>query len=113
MNALWTNFKLQYRNQVRVQDILQMEHFFCRLELLLLLLHLVQHKSKKDRRTPTPKKEKERESKNLYGIMEKWESTKHPKPYKLKLGFQEDTVLFQFQKLNKPEMSFCLGSCSL
>jgi len=108
-DALWTNFKLQYRNQIRVQDALQMEHFFFCLELLLLL-HLVQHESKKD---PPPPKKKERKSRNLYGIMEKWESTKHPRPYKLKLWFQEDTVLFQFQKLNKTEMSFCLGSCSL
>jgi hypothetical protein len=46
--------QLQYRNQVRVQDTLQMEHFFSVWNC-----------------SPAPEKEKERESRNLYGIMEK------------------------------------------
>jgi hypothetical protein len=56
------NFKLQCRNQVRVQDTSQIELFSFLLELLL---HLVQHESKKDSPPPKKKEKKEGESRNL------------------------------------------------
>jgi len=61
--------QLQYRNQVRVQDILQMEHFFPFGIAPPPPLCATQKQERPP--TPRPKKEKERESRNLYGIMEK------------------------------------------